>query len=99
MEGQGFLLACIFVPLIGSLLLPLFNRINAGFRNVMALLFVLTAFVSSAMLLNPALNGEPVYLHWQLPLGLSIGFLADGLAVFMAMTSSLVAAIIVFYSF
>ncbi|MEG2213590.1 MAG: NADH-quinone oxidoreductase subunit L, partial [Clostridiales bacterium] len=68
-------------------------------RNVMALLFVLTAFVSSAMLLNPALNGEPVYLHWQLPLGLSIGFLADGLAVFMAMTSSLVAAIIVFYSF
>lgn len=99
MEGQGLLLACILTPLAGAFLLPLFGKIHAGLRNILSLLFVLTAFLCSAMLLNSALADEPVSVYWQLPLGLSIGFLADGLAVFMAVTSSLVASIIVFYSF
>ncbi len=99
MEGQGLLLACILTPLAGAFLLPLFGKIHAGMRNILSLLFVLTAFLCSAMLLNSALADEPVSVYWQLPLGLSIGFLADGLAVFMAVTSSLVASIIVFYSF
>ncbi|MCR4962691.1 MAG: NADH-quinone oxidoreductase subunit L [Firmicutes bacterium] len=99
MEGQGLLLACIFTPLAGAFLLPIFGRIHVGLRNIMSLLFVLTAFLCSAMLLSPALSQGPVSVYWQLPLGLSIGFLADALAVFMAATSSLVASIIVFYSF
>lgn len=99
MEGQGVLLVCIFVPLLGAFLLPLFGRLSAGVRNIAALLFVLVAFGAAAMMLPQAISGEPLLLRLELPLGLSIGFLADGLAVFMALTSSLVAAIIVFYSF
>ena len=38
-------------------------------------------------------------VRWELPLGLSFGFQADALAVFMAMTSSLVASLILIYSF
>ena len=99
MEGQGILLVCIFVPLLGAFLLPLIGRINAGLRNIAALIFVLAAFVAAALALPYVLNGNPLLVKVQLPLGMSIGFLGDGLAVFMALTSSLVAAIIVFYSF
>jgi NADH:ubiquinone oxidoreductase subunit 5 (subunit L)/multisubunit Na+/H+ antiporter MnhA subunit len=51
------------------------------------------------MLLPGALNGEVVKLGLSLPLGFGVGFMADGLAVFMALVSSFVAAIIVLYSF
>lgn len=99
MESQGILLVCIFVPLLGAFLLPLLGRINAGVRNIMALIFVLTAFGAAAAALPYVMSGNPLLFRIELPLGLSIGFLGDGLAVFMAMTSSLVASIIVFYSF
>lgn len=38
-------------------------------------------------------------MRLALPLGLSLGFQADALSVFMAMTSSLVACVILIYSF
>lgn len=99
MEGSGVLLVCIFVPLLGAFLLPILGRISTGIRNIAALLFVLTAFIAAAFALPQALAGELLLWRLELPLGMSIGFFADGLAVFMALTSSLVAAIIVFYSF
>ncbi len=99
MGSPGIILACIFVPLLGSFILPILGRINTGLRNIASLLFVLIAFVCAAIALPQVLNGTPLQISVALPLGLSFGFLADGLAVFMAMTSSLVAAIIVFYSF
>ena len=99
MEGSGVLLVCIFVPLLGAFLLPILGRISTGIRNIAALLFVLTAFIAAAFALPQALAGELLLWRLELPLGMSIGFFSDGLAVFMALTSSLVAAIIVFYSF
>lgn len=99
MEGSGVLLVCIFVPLLGAFLLPILGRISTGIRNIAALLFVLTAFIAAAFALPQTLAGELLLWRLELPLGMSIGFFADGLAVFMALTSSLVAAIIVFYSF
>ncbi|MDD2220690.1 MAG: NADH-quinone oxidoreductase subunit L [Clostridia bacterium] len=99
MEGQGILLVCIFVPLIGAFILPLVGKASPRARNLLALLFVLTAFVSAAICLPQAMSGNPIRIWVELPLGLSFGFLADALAVFMAMTSSFVGSIIVFYSF
>ncbi len=99
MEGQGIIFICIFVPLIGAFLLPIIGRFMPRLRNILALLFVLTAFISAAIALPQALSGTPILWQMELPLGFTMGFLADGLAVFMAMTSSLVASIIVFYSF
>jgi len=54
MEGQGILLVCILVPLLGSFLLPVLGRFNALLRNLAALLFVLTAFGASCFLLPHA---------------------------------------------
>jgi len=99
MEGSGIILVSIFTPLLGAFLLPLLGRISGVARNIAALVFVLTAFVASAIALPQAIAGTPLLFYISLPLGFSIGFLADGLAVFMAMTSSFVAAIIVFYSY
>lgn len=99
MANPAILFVCILVPVIGAFILPLLGRISAGLRNIMALLFVLTSFICAALALPQAISGNPLIVTVSLPLGLSFGFLGDALAVFMALTSSLVAAIIVFYSF
>jgi len=99
MEGLQIILVSILTPLLGAFLLPLLGRISRVLRNMAALLFVLIAFLASALLLPAVLSGEPALWQIDLPLGFSFGFLADGLGVFMAMTASFVAAIIIFYSF
>ena len=99
MESQWIILVCIFVPLLGSFLLPFLGRLGANVRNLAALIFVLVSFVCSALSLRPALAGSPLRFWLELPQGLSFGFLADGLAVFVALVSALAAAVIIFYSF
>ena len=99
MVGPGILLVCIFVPIVGAIIVPFLGKINTGLRNISALVFVLISFISAACALPAALNGTPLVSSLELPLGFSFSYYGDALAVFMAMTSSLVAAIIVFYSF
>lgn len=93
------LIICILVPLLGACFLPILGRISTKLRNIAAIAFVAIAFICSALMLPGLLAGSPISLHYELPLGLSFGFYADALAVFMAMTSSLVAFVIVLYSF
>ncbi|HEY8350212.1 MAG TPA: NADH-quinone oxidoreductase subunit L [Clostridia bacterium] len=93
------LVVCIAVPLLGAFILPLLGRISARLRRTMALAFVAGAFICAAFTLPSLFCGSPVYLHYELPLGMGFGFYADALAVFMAMTASLVAAVIILYSF
>lgn len=96
---SSVLIICISVPLFGSLLLPVLGRINTKLRNITALIFVVTAFVCASLALPNLLAGSPISLHYALPLGLSFGLYADALAVFMAMSASFVASVIVLYSF
>ncbi len=97
---ENFILGgCISVPLIGAFFLPILGEKNAKLRNGAALAFVAAAFVLSALALPYVFSGEPLSFGFELPLGLSFGFYADALAVFMAMTASLVASVIVVYSF
>lgn len=79
--------------------MPILGRICTRVRNAAALVMVLAALVFACCCLPSALQGTPYSFSVALPLGLSFGFLADTLAVFMAITSSLVAAVIVVYSF
>lgn len=95
---QVLLILAVCVPIVGSFFLPLAGKLSSKFRNGLALVFVLVSFVASAMLLPSVLSNQSILIRIELPLGLSFGFLADGLAVFMAMISSFVGAIIVFYS-
>jgi NADH:ubiquinone oxidoreductase subunit 5 (subunit L)/multisubunit Na+/H+ antiporter MnhA subunit len=94
----GLLLLAILTPIVGAFLLPLVGRASEKLRNILALLFVLVAFLCSVIMLPSALAGDPTYIHVWLPLGLSFGFLADSLAIFMAMISSFIGGIIVLYS-
>jgi NADH:ubiquinone oxidoreductase subunit 5 (subunit L)/multisubunit Na+/H+ antiporter MnhA subunit len=89
----------VFVPLVGACALPLVGRISSKARNAMAFLLVAIPFGLLISMLPQALSGAPYSFDIPLPLGLSFGFHADGLAVFMAMISSFLGLIIVFYSF
>ena len=94
----ALLLLTILVPSVGAFFLPLAGRASERLRDALALIFVLVAFFCSVAMLPSALSGQPAYMHISLPLGMSFGFLADGLAIFMAMISSFIGGIIVFYS-
>ncbi len=103
MNNQAILLLIVLIPFFGSLVLPLAGHFSVRLRNYLSLLMVLCALVFSALLIPVVLAGQAV----TFALNLDMGFLgnapvllkADGLAVFMAMVSSLIGSIIVFYSF
>lgn len=96
---RHMLLTLIFVPILGSFLLPLAGRISPCLRNFLAFALVATSFVCSLMLAPIVFGGGTVVVHHALPLGLNFALTADGLAVFMAAVSSFISAIIILYSF
>ncbi len=98
--GRGaIVLICILVPLAGAFLLPLLGRVSATLRNMCALGMVLVSLVCAALLVPDALAGRTSTFEIAGPLGISFTLAADGLAVFMALVSSLVGAIIMLFSF
>ncbi len=99
MASHTLLLLTVLVPLGGAFLLPLAGGGSVKFRNALAFVFVLVPFLLLAAMLPQALSGAPAMFNVKLPLGLSFGFLADGLAVFMALISSFLGLIILVYSF
>jgi proton-translocating NADH-quinone oxidoreductase chain N len=99
MTQTAALLYIVFVPVLGSALLPLIGRFSERSRNLASLIFVLISLVFSLMLAPSVLSGKEITISWQLPLGLNFVLTADMLAVFMAIVSSLVGAVIVLYSF
>jgi NADH:ubiquinone oxidoreductase subunit 5 (subunit L)/multisubunit Na+/H+ antiporter MnhA subunit len=99
MTGPTLLLFVVFVPLIGACTLPLIGRASEKVRNPMALVYVAVPFGLLISMLPTALSGAPHSFDIMLPLGLSFGFHADGLAVFMALISSFLGLIIVVYSY
>lgn len=96
---QYILLAIIFVPVLGSLLLPFIGAVSPRARNGLALVLVLVSLIGSCLLIPNVMSGNKVTIFKPLPLDFNFTLTADILAVFMAIVSSLVGAIIVFYSF
>jgi len=99
MDNGVILLAIVFVPIIGSLLLPVLGALSVRARNLFALAFVLVSLIGACLLIPSVLAGEKITVMKALPLGFNFILTADMLAVFMAFVSSLVGAIIVLYSF
>ncbi len=93
------MLVAVFAPLAGAFLLPLLGAVSRPVRNYTALALVTASLVSALLLVPGALRGEVISFHLAAPLGLSLAFTADALAVFMAIVSSLVGAIIMLFSF
>jgi NADH:ubiquinone oxidoreductase subunit 5 (subunit L)/multisubunit Na+/H+ antiporter MnhA subunit len=98
MTNETLLGLVIFVPLVGAFILPLVARASEAARNVVALCLVLCSAVCSACLLPAVLAGQDVSIKLALGIGSTL-FQADKLAVFMALVSSVVSSVIVFYSF
>ena len=99
MGRAAILLVCVLVPLGGAFVLPLLGRVSALLRNLCALCLVCVSLVSSLLLVPAALAGQAVTWTAAGPLGLSFTLTADALAVFMAVVSSLVGAVIMLFSF
>jgi NADH:ubiquinone oxidoreductase subunit 5 (subunit L)/multisubunit Na+/H+ antiporter MnhA subunit len=87
------------VPLGGAFVLPVLGRLSALLRNLCALALVLVSLACSALLVPGAIAGEVARVAVDGPLGISFALSADGLAVFMALVSSFVGAVIMLFSF
>jgi NADH:ubiquinone oxidoreductase subunit 5 (subunit L)/multisubunit Na+/H+ antiporter MnhA subunit len=93
------LLAVIFIPFAGSFFLPLAGRISVFLRNILSLILILIALVCAVKIMPFCLQGQTLQFSSVLPLKFNFIVYADSLAVFMAIVSSAISAIIVAYSF
>jgi len=96
---NNILILTVFIPLIGAFGLPLVGFISPRLRNFVALALVVSSFVCSFSLLGPVLAGKTIIFSKAVIPACNFVFVADGLAVFMALVSSFISAIIIFYSF
>jgi proton-translocating NADH-quinone oxidoreductase chain N len=99
MGKQLILFLIIFLPVIGAFILPVIGRISEAARNRLSFLLVASSFVLSCVILPAVLKNQTVVISKDLPLGFNFVLRADGLAVFMAMVSSFISAVIILYSF
>jgi len=99
MTEELILLSAVAVPVVGSPLAMASGWFSKRLRNWLSLLFVTASLASSIALIPAVFSGRVVTFTIQLPLGFNFMLAADRLAVFMAIVSSLIGAIIVLYSF
>jgi NADH:ubiquinone oxidoreductase subunit 5 (subunit L)/multisubunit Na+/H+ antiporter MnhA subunit len=89
----------VFTPTVGSFVLPLVGRVSVQFRHLLALALVCVSLIASLALVPSVMSGTATVVRLGLPVGMNLVLAADALAVFMAVVSSLISAIIVLYSF
>lgn len=99
MPNTTFLLVAIFVPLTGAFILPFAGRISVFLRNLLSLSFIVVSLVYAVRMIPLCLQAQTLQFNLKLPLKFNLILFADSLAVFMAIVSSLISVIIVFYSF
>lgn len=98
MDSATILKITIALPVIGSFLVPIANKISVKARNAYAVALGLVTFAAASSMLPDMLNGAVATYTLHFPLGLDLIFSADLLSVFMAAISSFVSAIILIYS-
>jgi NADH:ubiquinone oxidoreductase subunit 5 (subunit L)/multisubunit Na+/H+ antiporter MnhA subunit len=99
MKSNTILLSAIFIPMAGAFILPAVGLLSARLRNAVAFTLIASSVAAGALMLPKALSGNIVSCNIIFPLGFNMSFGADNLALFMALVSSTICAIIVFYSF
>ncbi len=99
MTNESFLTLAVLVPVVGALLFPLVAKGAPAVRELLAFGLVAVSLACSLALAPFAFDGVPVTVRINLPLSLNFVLYADGLAVFMAVVSSFISAIIILYSF
>ena len=95
---QIIILLTIFVPIVGSLTIPLAGLISQKARSFWSVLLALATTSFSLLLIPFALKGGELTFRKTMALGLDFIIVADALSVFMAIASSFIGALIVIYS-
>ena len=96
---EAILLGAVFAPIAAALVIAPIGRFSGRLRNFLSLAAVLLSLICNLKLLFLLKSGQIVNFTLNFPLGLNFILVADGLAVFMAIVSSLISAIIIWYSF
>jgi proton-translocating NADH-quinone oxidoreductase chain N len=88
----------IFIPLLGSLLVPLAGAISPKLRSCWSVLIGgITAFLPLT-LITQALKGGEILWSQKLALGLDFVLIIDPLSIFMSIVSSFIGFLIIIYS-
>ena len=100
MDTQTTVLAIIGIPLLGSLIIPLFGWMGKGrLTGYVAVALIGAANLLTWTLLSQGQTGSP--LCWRIPIYepmVSLSLTLDALSAFMSFTSSLIATLIAIYS-
>jgi NADH:ubiquinone oxidoreductase subunit 5 (subunit L)/multisubunit Na+/H+ antiporter MnhA subunit len=93
-----FAIVPIGIPILGSFLTLIADRISSALRNALAILIVLATFIGCLALIPTANQSRVIMIGPSSLPGLNFFFVIDGLGVFMAIMSSLIGLLIVCYS-
>jgi NADH:ubiquinone oxidoreductase subunit 5 (subunit L)/multisubunit Na+/H+ antiporter MnhA subunit len=99
MANPNMLLGIVFIPTIGAFLLPLAGYLSGRLRNILSLALVTASFLLSLWILPAVLGGQVITFSRQFSSFFTLTLTADCLAVFMALTSSFIGMVIIYYSF
>ncbi len=99
MHNSLILLSIVLIPTAGAFLLPVLGKVSETARNRLSLAMVALSFLLSLGILPAVFKNETVAIFRSLPLGFDFSLVADKLAVFMALVSSFISAVIILYSF
>ena len=91
-------IATFGIPMLGSLLTLLADRVNGVLRNLLAILTVAATLMCAALLVPIAQEARTVMLGSSNVPGLGFDFIIDGLGVYVAIMSALIGLLIVVYS-
>ena len=94
------MLAAILVPILGGLLVPFFPKGREQLRNIYAAVISCLPVLFIAFMIPGVLASPSRVSLWEVPMfrSISLSLLGDGLSVFVAFASSLVAALVTIYS-
>jgi proton-translocating NADH-quinone oxidoreductase chain N len=98
MSHETITLLTVFVPIIGSLTIPLFGLISKAARTAAAVALGAATTLLAMSLLPRALAGGETVVRKNLVLGLDFILLIDPLSIFMACASSFIGFLIIIYS-
>lgn len=98
MSNATAVFLAVFAPTLGAFLLPLVGRSSLRLRNALAFVLIAVSLVCSLALVPSVVSGKTTTVLVPFAVPLHLSFTADALAVFVAIVSSLISAIVVLYS-
>ncbi len=98
MTTETITLLTIFVPIIGSLTIPLATLLSKRARSIWSVVIALATALFPLLLIPFAVNGGELIIRKTLVFGLDFVLVVDALSIFMSIVSSSIGALIVIYS-